>query len=486
MDKIFKYEYDNGISSYENQEFYLIKDNIIYKFSVQRIENELEIKNNNYENKYNINDFSKITKNKIDNINKGYKILTKLFQENKVMIKSIIINKEIILKITMNEKEEKDIKLSYNYDCQDYVLNEIKKLKTDINNLKQENNKLRNQIQELSKSHQNKYIKDIHLLSTIGFDSYCSTFDNTFTVFNSIDNILYLIYSNYNKSIISYDLNHQKIINEIRRAHSKNISNLKHYLDKVNNRDLILSISFNDNNIKLWDVKNWNNFLNIINVNSIGFLASACLINENNQIHIITSNYNEEDNCEAIKVFDLKGNKIKELNCSNESTFFIDVYYDKLLKKNFILTGNENYVKSYDYNSNNINKIYHRYYENNNGSHKSVIINDKQEIIKLIESCIDGNIRVWNFHSGLLLNKINVNYNWLYGLCLWNSNYIYVGCNDKTIKAVEINNGLISKSFVAHNSKVITIKKFIHPKYGECLISQGFINDQIKIWINKK
>ena len=479
-------EYDHILSSYENQEFYLIKDNMIYKFSVQRIEDKLEIKNNNYVAKFNISDLSKITKNKIDNLSKGYKLLTKLFQENKVIIKSVIINKEIVLKMKVNDEKEKEIKLSYNYEYQDYIINEITKLKTDINNLKQENNKLKIEIQELRKKHQNKYIKDIHLLSTIGYDSYCSTFDNTFTVFNSINNILYLIYSNYNKSIISYDLNQQILINEIRKAHRKNISNLKHYLDKINNRDLILSISFKDNNLKLWDVKNWNNILNIINVNRIGFLASACLINEDNKIHIITSNYNEEDNCEPIKVFDLNGKKINEMNCSNESTFFIDVYYDSISKKNFILTGNENYVKSYDYNSNSANKLYHKYYENNNGSHKSIIINDKQKIIKLIESCIDGNIRVWNFHSGLLLIKINVNYNWLYGLCLWNNNYIFVGCNDKTIKAVEINNGLISKSFVAHSSKVITIKKFIHPKYGECLISQGFINDQIKIWINKK
>ena len=479
-------EYDNCFSSYENQEFYLIKDNIIYKFLVQRIEDELEIKNNNYIAKFNIGDLSKITKNKIDNISKGYKFLIKLFQENKVIIKSVLINKEMVLKMKVYDEKDKEIKLSYNYEYQDYIINEIKKLKTDINNLKQENNKLNIEIQELRKKHQNKYIKDIHLLSTIGYDSYCSTFDNTFTVFNSINNILYLIYSNYSKSIISYDLNRQILINEIRKAHSKNISNLKHYLDKIHNRDLILSISFKDNNLRLWDVKNWNNILNLINVNRIGFLASACLINEDNEIHIVTSNYNEEDNCEPIKVFDLNGNKIKEMNCSNESTFFIDVYYDSISKKNFILTGNENYIKSYDYNSNNANQVYHKYYENNNGSHKSVIINDKQKIIKLIESCIDGNIRVWNFHSGSLLNKINVNYNWLYGLCLWNNNYIFVGCNDKTIKAVEINNGLISKSFVAHSSKVITIKKFFHPKYGECLISQGFINDQIKIWINKK
>ena len=44
---------------------------------------------------------------------------------------------------------------------------------------------------------------------------------------------------------------------------------------------------------------------------------------------------------------------------------------------------------------------------------------------------------------------------------------IFVGCGDKTIKIVEIKNGLIIKSLTGHNNDVLSIKKIIHPKYGE-------------------
>ncbi len=36
---------------------------------------------------------------------------------------------------------------------------------------------------------------------------------------------------------------------------------------------------------------------------------------------------------------------------------YIDVYYDKALCKNYILTGQECFIKSYDYNE---NKLYHK------------------------------------------------------------------------------------------------------------------------------
>ena len=34
--------------------------------------------------------------------------------------------------------------------------------------------------------------------------------------------------------------------------------------------------------------------------------------------------------------------------------------------------------------------------------------------------------------------------------------------------------------------KKFAIKKFNHPKYGMCLISQGLKENNIKLWINKK
>ena len=36
------------------------------------------------------------------------------------------------------------------------------------------------------------------------------------------------------------------------------------------------------------------------------------------------------------------------------------------------------------------------------------MINNNEEVIKLLESGWDGNIRIWNFHSDLLINRIRI------------------------------------------------------------------------------
>jgi WD40 repeat protein len=84
------------------------------------------------------------------------------------------------------------------------------------------------------------------------------------------------------------------------------------------------------------------------------------------------------------------------------------------------------------------------------------------------------------------LHKIKVSNKSLFGICLWNNNYLFVGCSDKTIKLIELHNELIIKSLIGHSDVVLTIKKIYHPEYGESLISQGAGDDQIKIWISKK
>ena len=177
------------------------------------------------------------------------------------------------------------------------------------------------------------------------------------------------------------------------------------------------------------------------------------------------------------------GNKINEIINSKEKTLFIDAYYDELLSKNFIISCNFNYVKSYDFQN---NKLYRKYYDNLNEGHHSSIINKNENVVQLIESCIDGNIRIWDFHSGLLLKKIKVCENhFLYGLCLWNKKYLYVGCGDGTIKLIDLENKLIIRSLIGCNMEVLTIKKIIHPEYGECIICNGLYTEPIKVIINK-
>ncbi len=161
-------------------------------------------------------------------------------------------------------------------------------------------------------------------------------------------------------------------------------------------------------------------------------------------------------------------------------TNFIDIYYDNILSKIYIITGNDGFIKSYDYAK---NIIYHKYYDNdnNNNNHISIIINEQ----KLIDSSFDGNIRIWNFHSGELLNKIKIGNVNLFSICLWNNEYLIIGTEDNKIKILNLKTGIILKSLIDCNNSVLCIKKFFHPKYGECLISEGLCNEQIKIWVNK-
>ena len=119
-------------------------------------------------------------------------------------------------------------------------------------------------------SNENKTCEN--LCRFIEFNSYLKysytphALDNTFIVFTSIENIITIIYADINLSIISYNLNDNKKINEIKNAHKNEISNFRHFLDKNNKRDLIISISAKDNNLKLW---NYNNFECLINLDKI-------------------------------------------------------------------------------------------------------------------------------------------------------------------------------------------------------------------------
>ena len=320
----------------------------------------------------------------------------------------------------------------------------------------------------------------LHFLKNIINDSFSKyLLDNSFIVFKSLDNLIYLIYSNEKNSIISFDLISNKKINEIKNAHFENIKGFRYYLDKNNKRDLIISISGNDNNIKLWNINNFECLLNLRYINKIGFINSACFLNNNNEIYIVTSGSIYPGTPEPVKIFNLNGQKIKEINDLNDCTYFIDSYYDKKLLKNYIITGNKEFNKSYDYNNNN---FYHKYFDKNCTYHYSLTIINNNEEILLIGPNLDNNIRIWNFHSGLLLKKINC-YNPLFGVCLWDNDHFFVGCEDKTIKIIEIKTGKIIETLTGHNESISTIKKIIHPKYGECLISKGLYNEPLKLWI---
>ena len=492
------------------EKYYLIKDNKVYKIKIEKFEEEILIQYKNYKIRFQYKKLEKFTNIVYESIDEAYEYIIKVFELNSASIKEMAIYKYMILllKIYINN-EQKNIELLLPYyndiDNNDMMMNseELKKnfnnVLKDVTDLKNEVRNLKNEISNLTllmgdlfseKKKQilkedmddDEFISDPRNLEApedLIEDSYAyHDITNTFALFKSIKDIYYIIYSNKKKSIVFYDLVNKKKINEIENAHEKHINNLRYQFDKINKRDLILSISSEDNNVKLWDMDKMECILDMKKVNNVGKILSACFLDDNDQYYIITSNADYNKKSELMKVFDLKGRKIKQINDSNLLTYFVDTYYDKKLSKNYILTTHFGYVKSYDFTN---NKTYHKYDDDEYSISTNVVINDNDNLVKLIESCDDGNIRIWDFHLGILLYKIDLKTKGLYGLCLWNKQYLFVGAKDKTFKLVNLNNSTVIKSFIGHENKVVTLKKIILPRYGECLISQGWNEDKIKI-----
>ena len=243
-----------------------------------------------------------------------------------------------------------------------------------------------------------------------------------------------------------------------------------------------MSLSPNDRNIKVWNIKNWECIFNH-NINKDGSLRASCFLNQNSIIYIVSSHY-QCYNDNSIKIFDLNGNKIKVINNSDEDTYFIETYLEEKNSKIYIITANHGYSKSYDFNE---NKLYHKYIGNDHRGHHSIIINNNNivGIVNLIETSEDGKIRIWDFHSGDLLKIISVYNKWIHGICLWNNDLLFIGNISRKIILVELKTGKIIKEYSGHNNLVLTLKKIIHPKYGDCLVSQARLNDKIIIWKNK-
>ena len=424
-----------------------------------------------------------------------------------------MIHKKKILTDKKNKGEEKIINFINKKKNRNIHKDEnVKKEKNSITieydkkSIKNFNNK--NNIIEINKSNINP--NNIQYLKNLRNDLYSHFYEieqyyNSFIIFKSINDILYLIYA-VGYSIYLYDLIDNVIICKLIKAHDKHIVIFRYCFDKINKRDLILSLSHKDC-IKLWDINKlecllklqFDNIKTTILFSEYYYYYSICFLIDNDQIYICAAIgafkyiYNLF-NGKKIRIFDLNGKIKKEIDESKNisitykdietSIFYMDYYNDNKTSKNYIITSNKGCVISYDYNK---NIIYHKYIDDKNDKiYKQFIIYNKNNIIELIVSSYDGNIRIWNFDSGELLNIIKVYKGKLFDICMWNDEYLFIGCDNGKINLIDIKEKKtikkLNKDSIGLNYGVTTINKVIIPRYGECLITQSA--NQLSLWVN--
>ena len=344
----------------------------------------------------------------------------------------------------------------------------------------------------------NNLIPDyVNIPKNLTYDAFTYyNYTNSFIIFNSINNNrLYMVYTTQEKSIKIYDIMDEKSILEIKNTteDNKQITNFRYFFDEYKKRDLIISIIGIKNCIKIWDAYNWECIISIKDIYKEGNIYSSLMFNDflDDNIYIVTSNCTLFKDSQPLKIYDLKGNLIKIIPDSNGKTFFLDLFHDIKHSKNYIISVNKEFIKSFDLSNYTCYKKYNDIQEgkkiNFDGYYYSSVLNyfEDNNLVQLIVSGDDSFIRIWNFHKGDLIKKIETDKNCIFSLCLWNENYLFAASEDSKIKLFDLKAGIIINELKAHNKTVCSIKKIIHDVYGECLVSQGFRKDQILLWKNK-
>lgn len=249
---------------------------------------------------------------------------------------------------------------------------------------------------------------------------------------------------------------------------------------------MILSLS-NDNNIKLWDIYN---FECILNIKSKGennepieyeVNSSCCFFQNKNKTYIVIS----RDCDEMIEIYDIKGNIIKKIGDS-WATEKIYPFYDKYLDKSYIISLKLKKLMSYDFDSGEIFRIYDKIekFKMCLAYHSILIICEKDltKLIAIAHYCIN----IWDFYSGKLIKKIELEkYSHSKNICLWNNKCLLMiynpseiseaGKQDNSIFAFDIENGKIYKNIIIFKKfYLFFISKLVHPIKGEYLLTFGY------------
>ena len=483
-------------------QFLNLINNLIDSFKAKNKEKLEELKNISKKNEENEKDIQfllnikmpEFDKKSMDNdqklldfMNNGYKLSSpknfinsiKFLNDSNKFLQSLIrLNKKLYANNVTNINEEKKKKLENKLDS---ILDELEK-EFDKKMEQIENEIIIPKDTESIYASRNRILKFKKDPKGMSYkEDICSSahktnsIDRVFCAFKSFSGQQLIVWGTPQHTIEFFDLGKNKITTTIAKAHNQTIFSCRHYADLKNRIDYVITSSY-DRTVKIWDLKTYSYLLNIQNAHSGYYIYSVSILcdEKNESNYIITSAPND-----YMKVWDFTGNCLRTFGQNDESTYFIDSYYDTKGKEYYILNANSSDVKSYTFKD---GKLYHKYKGIPQTWHMSAVVNETIEQNILIESDGNGYIRMWDFHSANLIKSIpsspTLN---LRGICLCNDEYLFAAGNDYQVKLFDLNNGKYIKSFKAHTSTVCSLEKIEHPKYGECLISQG-LDGKLKLW----
>ena len=316
--------------------------------------------------------------------------------------------------------------------------------------------------------------------------------NESFDIFKSeLNGNNYLIVANKNNNNIDIiNIESNKLIKSIKNNPSKfiyikyfqKIETKKNYLITINIKNAINIYEFSEENnfekinllLTIITKKEFNNTFNFIN----GTLIFNIKINSKLfDILLVSSRARYMEEYPTL-IYNIKnGQELKEISHTKKNmTRFMIPWYNKNDDNYYLIELCEELLIVINILYNN---IYAKLDEEKFKSFNAGFVHELNDIDFLFVADSCGQIQVFNLFSKEICFKIDVRKNKsnirLYGLILWNYNYLIVNDdNNKSIIVIDLKNKyIIGSTYNEHNDSVRCIKRIRHKKYGECLITGG-------------
>ena len=303
-----------------------------------------------------------------------------------------------------------------------------------------------------------------------------SGWSDVFEVFLSYkDNIEYIVSANSKNFYLDlYELKTNKKINHF-KGHENDISTIRYFLNKKNNyKEYLISGDYN-RFVIIWDISSDYKKIQTIKTQYLSYIYSCLLIfpyNSNNDF-IVTSS-NDESNISinsATIIYSLNtGKYIKHFNNSINNAIFYLLSWFNIKNNNYYIIE----IARYKIFINNLLKeeLYCELHHEPEDTHLSGFIYYKDKNNYLCTSSTNGFINIWDLFKKKIFQQIDTNKCYLTHIIEWNQKYIIVAdFKTNSFKIVDFEekkliNGINGPDF----SRILSIKKIYHPKYGESLL----------------
>ena len=243
---------------------------------------------------------------------------------------------------------------------------------------------------------------------------------------------------------------------------------MKHFKDREKNRDILVSISDIDCITKIWLYKktSLSCILNLGNIYNNGMIKGACFVPYDSMIFMFVINYENNNKGDNIKLINIETNKIFVFQNTNQPSNQIESFINS--NKVIIIVCTFSCIKSYIFDPLSLTlSLYKEYIDKNESEHIYFEIFTHDDFqAKIIDSDNNGNIRIWDFDSCVLLHIIRINNNYT-DICLYNNYLLFHQTEGLKVMDIKSRKIVTFYKFLNNWDNILCIEHF---KYGKCLL----------------